>query len=91
MPSLPTARSPRGGSNSAATDEYLLALAAKGSELGESRSLRTFLNTNILARETGNFWNVDVVRKGFLWKKKGERAKLQKRYVVIKVSWKKEC
>ena len=81
-------RSPRGGgsslANNLAMDEYLSALAAKGAKLGECRSLRTFLTTNLAATETGKFWDSQVAKKGFLSKKKGDRSKLQRRFCVVK-------
>ena len=83
LPSLQQ-RSPRGGQASPATDEYLAAVAEAAGQLSESKALRTFLSTNVAPAETGKFWDADYRKRGWLSKKKGERAKLQRRYCVLK-------
>lgn len=89
LPPLPGARSPRGGGGGGMTpaDEYLVALAAMAGDLADSKTLRMFLTSNVAPAERGQmgkFWETDVRKRGWLAKKKGERAKLQRRYCVLK-------
>ncbi len=82
---LPTMqRSPRGQQSSAPADDYLVDLAAMAGQLSESKTLRTFLSTNVAPADNSKFWETDFRKRGWLAKKKGERAKLQRRYCVLK-------
>ena len=85
LPPVPSSKSPRGGTGAAtALDDYLMALAEIAPSLSESKTFRAFLTTNVAPSEPTKFWEVDVKKKGWLSKKKGDRAKLQKRFCILK-------
>jgi hypothetical protein len=78
-----TLRSPR-AANVAALDEYLAALASMASSISDCKTFRAFLTSNVAPVEPTKFWDADVRKRGWLFKKKGDRAKLQKRFCVLK-------
>jgi hypothetical protein len=77
-------RSPRGLQASSAVDDYLVAVAEMAGQLSENKALRTFLSTNVAPADNSKFWESDFRKRGWLSKKKGERAKLQRRFCVLK-------
>ena len=88
LPVLSAPRSPRsggGGGGQSTADEYLTALCALAPQIGENKTFRTFLSTNVAPPGRNlRFWDQDVRKKGWLDKKKGERAKLQRRFCCLK-------
>lgn len=66
------------------SEEYLQALLLVPG-IAKCLSFVTFFSSNVVPTETEPFWKSQARRHGWIMKKKGDRNKLQRRFVVIKV------
>ncbi len=89
-PPQPQARSPRTLLTKAVSpwdygsEEYLKALLLVPG-IGKCLSFITFFSSNVVPTDADPFWKCEARRQGWIMKRKGERNKLQRRFVVIKV------